>query len=622
MTTGPEAHLTQGLEPRHQTSMHKELILCAASLSIYEVPRSAADLADARNVVADVVQTNDGPRTVDGIALDPDVVDRARSAVDPEKWILGEDVRATLLRGAEASSKAELLAVPGMKEEYDAYKKHLKATGQMGPEAFSGFRHTLAALVGLSDDLLTAKASQKAASPGEESQPETTSTTDFIMPNPKTMARPKAKTVEEAQPKPEAAKPEEKKGATKAPKKVKEASPKPAVEPSEAAAPKQTPAPAESKPAETKQSQTPEEKKAKLSPAKTRSSKKPANVSHKRDGIADILEDGKKAGGAYVDATGRVRYGGNAVDVIRDDARKALFADEGKVRTKRLGRRFMSAAELNLIEAHAEQIRDGLSDRDKPGEQPIAQSAGDASATSTTAEAAKPQNEDDVQADLGALAASGAVGISAAALEEALAALGFPTANSGGESTPPVAPAQQTAEQNPPATPPTAPAAPATPAPAARPDQAPDTSRESLRKRTKRRLVALGTAALMVMGIGLGAHQVFESSNPADSGTQSDLFEQPDGNGSTESTLFETPDSSTEAPGATDTLTKGENPWTVSRDYLHQLGVKNPTNAQVWQLDQMVLRLNGISMAQARHLPVGQQLVLPSSDWVKRSLGV
>ncbi len=67
------------------------------------------------------------------------------------------------------------------------------------------------------------------------------------------------------------------------------------------------------------------------------------------------------------------------------------------------------------------------------------------------------------------------------------------------------------------------------------------------------------------------------------------------------------------------TLTRGDNPWAESHTYLQSLGLKNPTNAQIAAVDAETMRLNGINVAagQDHALPAGFQLHMPSLDWLR-----
>jgi hypothetical protein len=106
---------------------------------------------------------------------------------------------------------------------------------------------------------------------------------------------------------------------------------------------------------------------------------KPAKVagpSHKRDGIVDLLEGG-------LDAHGRAHYA-HGVEVQRDADGNVLFDTDGKPITRKIGGRFMTKQELDLIEAHQGKIRDGL------GQLAIDKAAG-----------AKPDADADVLAALG-----------------------------------------------------------------------------------------------------------------------------------------------------------------------------------------------------------------------------
>ena len=58
-------------------------------------------------------------------------------------------------------------------------------------------------------------------------------------------------------------------------------------------------------------------------------------------------------------------------------------------------------------------------------------------------------------------------------------------------------------------------------------------------------------------------------------------------------------------------LKGGENPWVVSERQLKANGNAHPTDAQTWHEDLRVLRLNHMSLQQARNLPAGTRLKLP-----------
>ena len=60
------------------------------------------------------------------------------------------------------------------------------------------------------------------------------------------------------------------------------------------------------------------------------------------------------------------------------------------------------------------------------------------------------------------------------------------------------------------------------------------------------------------------------------------------------------------------TLQEGQNPWTVAQHHLQMNGIDNPTDEQIWALDQRILDANGLSLEDAKHLPVGYLLKIPS----------
>lgn len=68
---------------------------------------------------------------------------------------------------------------------------------------------------------------------------------------------------------------------------------------------------------------------------------------------------------------------------------------------------------------------------------------------------------------------------------------------------------------------------------------------------------------------------------------------------------------------------KGENPWTITRDYLRELGIENPTDAQIWAIDKMLCAENGIDIqaGQDRNISVGTSLDLPSPESVHNTIG-
>ncbi len=96
---------------------------------------------------------------------------------------------------------------------------------------------------------------------------------------------------------------------------------------------------------DTRQTETATKAQAPVS--KSGESAKEKRVYHGRDKLGDLLEDAEGNGGAYIDTSGRVRYG-------------------GKTKSTR-GRRLMSSHELNMIDKHADQIREGLADRHVSG---------------------------------------------------------------------------------------------------------------------------------------------------------------------------------------------------------------------------------------------------------------
>lgn len=69
-------------------------------------------------------------------------------------------------------------------------------------------------------------------------------------------------------------------------------------------------------------------------------------------------------------------------------------------------------------------------------------------------------------------------------------------------------------------------------------------------------------------------------------------------------------------------LSAGQNPWTETTDYLKSLGINDPTNAQIATVNNAGLNLSGISVDDARHLPVGFEFRLPSPDEVENLLDV
>ena len=66
-------------------------------------------------------------------------------------------------------------------------------------------------------------------------------------------------------------------------------------------------------------------------------------------------------------------------------------------------------------------------------------------------------------------------------------------------------------------------------------------------------------------------------------------------------------------------LAKGSNPWNEAHTYLQSVGVTNPTNAQIAAVDTETMRLSGVNVAagQDHALPVGFQLHMPSLDWLR-----
>ena len=66
-------------------------------------------------------------------------------------------------------------------------------------------------------------------------------------------------------------------------------------------------------------------------------------------------------------------------------------------------------------------------------------------------------------------------------------------------------------------------------------------------------------------------------------------------------------------------LAKGSNPWNEVHTYLQGVGVKSPTNEQIAAVDTETMRLSGVNVAagQDHALPVGFQLHMPSLDWLR-----
>lgn len=59
------------------------------------------------------------------------------------------------------------------------------------------------------------------------------------------------------------------------------------------------------------------------------------------------------------------------------------------------------------------------------------------------------------------------------------------------------------------------------------------------------------------------------------------------------------------------TLQEGQNPWTVAQHHLQMNGIDNPTDEQIWALDQRILDANGLSLEDAKHLQIGTTLKIP-----------
>ncbi len=83
-------------------------------------------------------------------------------------------------------------------------------------------------------------------------------------------------------------------------------------------------------------------------------------------------------------------------------------------------------------------------------------------------------------------------------------------------------------------------------------------------------------------------------------------------------------DTATAIPADIGPLSKGENPWTESRDYLQALGLAKPTNAQIAAIDNWMMKQKGIDVSKGedRRLPVGTRLPLPTKAQVEQILSI